>query len=579
MFDGLMASYSYKGFGTQEGLHMYCTILHILLSHILLLNYLIAILSQAYSDMLDKGKFLYQVYLYQYCERYMVALRNKAYGQLVIHPAPICTLNFPIVLLSLVSKVLPSWVLVSVSNAFALFMYWLENFVGLLFFFCYECALAPLVYLKNILTVAWATQGMFLTVGYTMLWIWTGPVFLLFFVLRDVRCMFSILAMTSGCRANFGIKDEILDEDADENEEIRLYNEARAVCMVEYFKIRKSLRSKENANEEDGDETPVWEDRVLAQLDEDNELYEKHKDEFISKASTLTDLWRKTQSARRKAEDDENRKDTLKKEDKKEESTEEERKKKEELQKRKDEMGKSKGGQIKKSFINREGGQTERIVGVFVDQVVEVGANGGDEAAEGEEDVKEEKPDEGEDDLSYAPTPEQARIVASFFDCFKQSTEGSSSSDSVNLVLLMRAVPTKVHQQNVAEKRKFKFIVLEDAVIAYANKEDVTSFDYYDKKNKKRVSDVKALVAQQTANLETIEQNLSTVDGKLESAEQVLVAYQAVAEQWADEKKEAAKGRIGAEVEDQRRAGASEKDASKRSKAAKQNQKKGKAGK
>ena len=268
----------------------------------------------------------------------------------------------------------------------------------------------------------------------------------------------------------------------------------------------------------------------------------------------------------------------LKKEDKKEESTEEERKKKLEEQKRRDEMGKSKSGQIKKSFINREGGQTERIVGVFVDQVVEAGADGG-EAAEGEEDEKEEKPDEGEDDLSYAPTPEQARIVASFFDCFKQSTEGSSSSDSVNLVLLMRAVPTKVHQHNVAEKRKFKFIVLEDAVIAYANKEDVTSFDYYDKKNKKRVSDVKALVAAQTANLQTIERNLGTVQAKLEGAEQVLVAYQGVAEQWEKEKKEVGKGRIGAEVEEQRRAGASEKDASKRSKAAKQNQKKGKAGK
>lgn len=64
MFDGLMASYSYKGFGEDEYLHMVLLILHIMLSNILLLNYLIAILSQAYSDMLDKGRFLYQVFLY-----------------------------------------------------------------------------------------------------------------------------------------------------------------------------------------------------------------------------------------------------------------------------------------------------------------------------------------------------------------------------------------------------------------------------------------------------------------------------------------------------------------------------------
>jgi uncharacterized membrane protein YozB (DUF420 family) len=45
MFDGLMASYSYKGFGEMETLHMMMLILHIMLSNILLLNYLVAILS------------------------------------------------------------------------------------------------------------------------------------------------------------------------------------------------------------------------------------------------------------------------------------------------------------------------------------------------------------------------------------------------------------------------------------------------------------------------------------------------------------------------------------------------------
>ena len=53
MFDGLMASYSYKGFGDKEMLHMTMMWTHIFCSNILLLNYLIAILSQSYSDMLD----------------------------------------------------------------------------------------------------------------------------------------------------------------------------------------------------------------------------------------------------------------------------------------------------------------------------------------------------------------------------------------------------------------------------------------------------------------------------------------------------------------------------------------------
>lgn len=121
-----MAAYSYKGFGDMEMLHMVMLVLHILLSNILLLNYLIAILSQSYSVMLDKGTFLYKVYLYQYCERYMVGLANPEYGQLVIYPAPINYLNFPILLLAIVPRI-PPIVLRTASEYFALLMFWLEN--------------------------------------------------------------------------------------------------------------------------------------------------------------------------------------------------------------------------------------------------------------------------------------------------------------------------------------------------------------------------------------------------------------------------------------------------------------------
>ena len=80
MFDGLMGSYGYKGFGEYEMLHMVMLWTHIFISNILLLNYLIAILSESYARMLDQGIFLYKVLIYQYCERYMVGLANKKYG-------------------------------------------------------------------------------------------------------------------------------------------------------------------------------------------------------------------------------------------------------------------------------------------------------------------------------------------------------------------------------------------------------------------------------------------------------------------------------------------------------------------
>lgn len=80
MFDGLMGGYTYKGFGDRELLHMVAIILHVWVANILLLNYLIAILSESYSVMLEKSSFLFKVYLYKYCERYVVGFENDAYG-------------------------------------------------------------------------------------------------------------------------------------------------------------------------------------------------------------------------------------------------------------------------------------------------------------------------------------------------------------------------------------------------------------------------------------------------------------------------------------------------------------------
>ena len=80
MFDGLMGGYTYKGFGDRELLHMVAIILHVWIANILLLNYLIAILSESYAVMLEKSSFLFKVYLYKYCERYVVGFENDAYG-------------------------------------------------------------------------------------------------------------------------------------------------------------------------------------------------------------------------------------------------------------------------------------------------------------------------------------------------------------------------------------------------------------------------------------------------------------------------------------------------------------------
>jgi hypothetical protein len=73
LFDGFLASYDYKNMGKYELTHMLLLWIHIFAGNIILFNYLIAILSTTYSNMLEYGTFAYKVKLYQYCLRYITA--------------------------------------------------------------------------------------------------------------------------------------------------------------------------------------------------------------------------------------------------------------------------------------------------------------------------------------------------------------------------------------------------------------------------------------------------------------------------------------------------------------------------
>lgn len=246
LFDGLMASYGYKNFGglEKEYLHMIMLILHIGMANILMLNYLIAILSDAYSRMLDRGKFLFKVYLYQYCERYMVGLKNKEFGQLVLHPAPICALNFPLVLFVIIPGI-PDKAKQLCGEYFALLMFWLENIIWLLVFMAYEVALSPLVYLKNIFVVGWATQGLLQKVWHIVAWLFLGPILLIYFILRDMNYMFRILCEHQGCRIAAGLGDALPQTKIDVSEQVQRFNEARNIAILKYLEVKRQINGEE----------------------------------------------------------------------------------------------------------------------------------------------------------------------------------------------------------------------------------------------------------------------------------------------------------------------------------------------
>ena len=71
-------------------MHVLFLWLHIYISGIFLLNYLVAILGTVYEEMLETGDFSYKVMKYQFIERYNIAFKDEwGFSELVIHPPPL----------------------------------------------------------------------------------------------------------------------------------------------------------------------------------------------------------------------------------------------------------------------------------------------------------------------------------------------------------------------------------------------------------------------------------------------------------------------------------------------------------
>ena len=77
-------------FDREEDTHTVITIFHLLMSKILLTNFIIAMLMTVYNSMNQKGDFTYKSNRYEYIERYQIALRDGwGYSELVTIPAPL----------------------------------------------------------------------------------------------------------------------------------------------------------------------------------------------------------------------------------------------------------------------------------------------------------------------------------------------------------------------------------------------------------------------------------------------------------------------------------------------------------
>lgn len=179
MFDYMLANYNHIDMSRSDTSHSLLLIVHLIISNIFLLNFLVAILSSVYSIMKIVGEFDFKANMYSYIEKFQTAhLDTKGLDEFVVHPCPINLLTIGLLPFHLREKA-------SKTVNFSKLMFWLENVIMMVLFLVYLIVLMPVIYFKMIYHLFKATRfRSFLWVS--VIWILLGFFVLLFYVFKDL---------------------------------------------------------------------------------------------------------------------------------------------------------------------------------------------------------------------------------------------------------------------------------------------------------------------------------------------------------------------------------------------------------
>ena len=185
MIDYFLANYHDKDMGNFNTSHSVLVIIHVVISNMFLLNFLVAILTTVYEIMHRNGDFYAIEYQYLFITKYMKAMEeDNGYDKLILYPPP---LNFFLIPLIVVT---PSRRLTKkVSRFISQVIFWFENIFLILFFFFYMVCHTPMILIKITYQIMSKIDGFWAKLGYFILWSLFGIFYMLYLNLVDT-CMF-----------------------------------------------------------------------------------------------------------------------------------------------------------------------------------------------------------------------------------------------------------------------------------------------------------------------------------------------------------------------------------------------------
>lgn len=188
LIDYFTGDYAPKSMANFETSHSVLVIVHVLISNIFLMNYLVAILSTVYEIMIKNGDFYAISYSYVFASKYITALSERnGYEKLIIYPPPLNIFLLPLIIMSPNKKTAKS-----ISNYLGYLFFWIENIFVIGFFLIYLIGIDLIIFVKTyyqILKIDGFTNKLF----YTFIWTLLGIFYLLYINLVDTCTMFNIL--------------------------------------------------------------------------------------------------------------------------------------------------------------------------------------------------------------------------------------------------------------------------------------------------------------------------------------------------------------------------------------------------
>ena len=190
-------------FGSEDNIESYLTIIHILISKIILVSLISALFMTTFQIMNLKGDFVWKSYRYEYIERYQLALKDEwGFSGLVTTPPP---LN--ILLIFTIPCVFSPQIFQKASAVVAKIFFWLENiglFIGLIF---YSWFIIPIIYIKLVISLFKNLSfGFFIL--YLTPWLIIGIPYLNCLLFVDLFNLIRILSDSRDDDASQDIKDK-----------------------------------------------------------------------------------------------------------------------------------------------------------------------------------------------------------------------------------------------------------------------------------------------------------------------------------------------------------------------------------